>query len=52
MVRADTGWELFREWARGAGAPVAPFPEGFRTRGWRAYRRTRERLHVPYKALA
>ncbi|MFJ5832430.1 polysaccharide deacetylase family protein [Streptomyces sp. NPDC093089] len=51
MVRADTGRERFREWMRGAGAQVAPFPEGVRTRGWRAYRRTRERLHVPYRAL-
>ncbi|WP_367824559.1 polysaccharide deacetylase family protein [Streptomyces sp. LMG1-1-1.1] len=51
MVRADMGRERFREWTSGAGAPVAPFPEGVRTRGWRAYRRTRERLNVPYKAL-
>ncbi|MFE5907705.1 polysaccharide deacetylase family protein [Streptomyces wedmorensis] len=52
MVRADTDRDRFREWTRGAGAPVAPFPEGVRTKGWRAYRRTRARLHVPYEAIA
>ncbi|MEU3428562.1 polysaccharide deacetylase family protein [Streptomyces gardneri] len=52
MVRADTDRERFRQWTRGAGAPVAPFPEGVRTRGWRAYRRARERLNVPYVALS
>ncbi|MFJ8132454.1 polysaccharide deacetylase family protein [Streptomyces hydrogenans] len=51
MVRADTDRDRFRRWTAGAGAPVAPFPEGLATRGWRAYRRLRERLNVPYRAL-
>ncbi|MFC9703424.1 polysaccharide deacetylase family protein [Streptomyces sp. NPDC056943] len=52
MVRADTDRDLFRQWTIGATAPVAPFPEGPRTRGWRAYRRMRARLNVPYRALS
>ncbi|MFD3663100.1 polysaccharide deacetylase family protein [Streptomyces sp. NPDC058659] len=52
MVRADTDRERFRQWTTGAAAPVAPFPEGPRTRGWRAYRRMRARLNVPYKAVS
>ncbi|MFE0652271.1 polysaccharide deacetylase family protein [Streptomyces sp. NPDC059534] len=52
MVRADTDRDRFRQWTLGASAPVAPFPEGARTRGWRAYRRMRERLNVPYRALS
>ncbi|MFE1462163.1 polysaccharide deacetylase family protein [Streptomyces nigra] len=51
MVRADTGPERFRSWARGAGAPVAPFPERPRTRAWRAYRRLRAGVGRPYPAL-
>ncbi|NUK06434.1 polysaccharide deacetylase family protein [Streptomyces lunaelactis] len=51
MVHTDTGPELFRLWTEGAGAPVAPFPERVRTRGWRSYRRLRARLHRPYQAL-
>ncbi|WP_327319403.1 polysaccharide deacetylase family protein [Streptomyces sp. NBC_01235] len=51
MVRADTGRERFRLWTRGEGAPVAPFAEGIRTRGWRAYRRARASAGRPYRAL-
>ncbi|MFH8392110.1 polysaccharide deacetylase family protein [Streptomyces sp. NPDC018036] len=51
MVRADTGRERFALWTGGEGAPVAPFAEGARTRGWRAYRRTRARIGLPYRAL-
>ncbi|MET7455995.1 polysaccharide deacetylase family protein [Streptomyces sp. NPDC005574] len=51
MVRADTSRERFELWARGEGAPVAPFPEGLRTRGWRAYRRARALTGHPYRAL-
>ena len=29
------------EWMEGRGAPVAPFPDSFKTLGWRLYRRTR-----------
>ncbi|MFF9070335.1 polysaccharide deacetylase family protein [Streptomyces sp. NPDC014891] len=52
MVRADTDRDRFRRWTEGAAAPVAPFPEGARTRGWRAYRRMRARLNVPYRAVS
>ncbi|MFF8840432.1 polysaccharide deacetylase family protein [Streptomyces sp. NPDC015130] len=52
MVRADTDRDRFRQWTRGAAAPVAPFPEGRRTKGWRAYRRLRARLKVPYRAVS
>jgi peptidoglycan/xylan/chitin deacetylase (PgdA/CDA1 family) len=51
MVRADTGRERFTLWTRGEGAPVAPFAEGARTRGWRAYRRARAMAGRPYRAL-
>ncbi|WP_052069260.1 polysaccharide deacetylase family protein [Streptacidiphilus albus] len=47
MVMADTPPELFRSWTQGGGAPVAPFPERLRTRGWRAYRRARAAVHCP-----
>ncbi|MEV8590195.1 polysaccharide deacetylase family protein [Streptomyces sp. NPDC051180] len=52
MVRADTDRDRFLRWTRGDAAPVAPFPESARTRGWRAYRRLRARLNVPYQALS
>ncbi|MFJ3096931.1 polysaccharide deacetylase family protein [Streptomyces hydrogenans] len=52
MVRADTDRDTFRRWTTGSAAPVAPFPEGARTRGWRAYRRMRARLNVPYRAVS
>jgi len=51
MVRADTDRDRFRAWAEGTDAPVAPFPEGPRTRAWRAYRHLRARLDRPYDAL-
>lgn len=51
MVHADTGRERFRRWTEGSEARVAPFPEGFRTRGWRAYRRLRVGLNRPFQAL-
>ncbi|MFF7639458.1 polysaccharide deacetylase family protein [Streptomyces canus] len=51
MVRADTSRERFGQWTRGEGAPVAPFAEGMRTRGWRAYRRARASAGRPYRAL-
>jgi peptidoglycan/xylan/chitin deacetylase (PgdA/CDA1 family) len=51
MVRADTSREHFGQWTRGEGAPVAPFAEGMRTRGWRAYRRLRASAGRPYRAL-
>ena len=51
MVRADTGRDRFTLWTRGEGAPIAPFAEGARTRGGRAYRRSREWVGRPYKAL-
>jgi hypothetical protein len=51
MVRADTGRERFALWTSGEGAPVAPFAEGPRTRGWRAYRRARAAIGRPYRAI-
>ncbi|OXS33404.1 polysaccharide deacetylase family protein [Streptomyces sp. XY006] len=51
MVRADTSRGRFLAWAQGTGAPVAPFPEGARTRAWRGYRRLRAGLDHPYAAL-
>jgi peptidoglycan/xylan/chitin deacetylase (PgdA/CDA1 family) len=51
MVQADTGRDRFALWTGGEGAPVAPFAEGARTRGWRAYRRARAVIGVPYHAL-
>ncbi|MXM64514.1 polysaccharide deacetylase family protein [Streptomyces sp. HUCO-GS316] len=51
MVRADTGRERFVRWTGGEGAPVAPFAESLRTRGWRAYRRARAVTGRPYRAL-
>ncbi|WP_371667099.1 polysaccharide deacetylase family protein [Streptomyces sp. NBC_00289] len=51
MVRADTDRKRFELWAQGEGAPVAPFAEGLRTRGWRAYRRARAVTGHPYRAL-
>lgn len=47
MVRADTPPEQFRAWTEGAGAPVAPYPERLRTKGWRGYRRVRAALGRP-----
>ncbi|MFC8451097.1 polysaccharide deacetylase family protein [Kitasatospora sp. NPDC057223] len=47
MVRSDTPPEVFRNWTEGHGAPVAPFPERLRTRGWRAYRRLTATLGRP-----
>ncbi|GAA0688842.1 hypothetical protein GCM10010193_48700 [Kitasatospora atroaurantiaca] len=46
-VRADTSPERFQEWVQGRGAPVAPFPEPLRVKGWRAYRRIRAALARP-----
>ncbi|MFD9466632.1 polysaccharide deacetylase family protein [Streptomyces sp. NPDC060027] len=51
MVRADTGRDRFALWTSGEGAPVAPFAEGLRTRGWRAYRRARAVAGRPYRAI-
>jgi peptidoglycan/xylan/chitin deacetylase (PgdA/CDA1 family) len=51
MVRGDTSRARFGQWTRGEGAPVAPFAEGIRTRGWRAYRRLRASVGRPYRAL-
>jgi peptidoglycan/xylan/chitin deacetylase (PgdA/CDA1 family) len=51
MVRADTGGERFALWTSGEGAPVAPFAESLRTRGWRAYRRARAATGRPYRAI-
>ncbi|MFC1420354.1 polysaccharide deacetylase family protein [Streptacidiphilus cavernicola] len=47
MVRADTPAEQFQAWTEGWGAPVAPYPERLRTRGWRAYRRVSAGLGRP-----
>ena len=47
MVRADTPAEQFQAWTEGSGAPVAPYPERIRTRGWRAYRRLRAGIGRP-----
>lgn len=47
MVRRDTPRQLFRRWVEGTGAPVSPFPERLRTKGWRAYRRLRSGLGSP-----
>lgn len=51
MVRADTARDRFERWIRGEGAPVAPFADGLRTRGWRSYRRARAAVGHPYRAL-
>ncbi|MFB7243781.1 polysaccharide deacetylase [Streptomyces populi] len=51
MVRSDTGRDRFALWTGGEGAPVAPFAEGLRTRGWRAYRRARAATGRPYRAI-
>ncbi|MEU4167417.1 polysaccharide deacetylase family protein [Streptomyces sp. NPDC026665] len=51
MVRADMGRDRFALWTSGEGAPVAPFAEGLRTRGWRAYRRARAVTGLPYRAI-
>jgi peptidoglycan/xylan/chitin deacetylase (PgdA/CDA1 family) len=51
MVRADTTRDRFLAWARGAGAPVAPFPERVRTRVWRGFRRLRVGLDRPHPSL-
>lgn len=40
-VRADTPLELLSSWAVGSGAPVAPCPEPWPSKGSRAYRRAR-----------
>ncbi|MFE0422385.1 polysaccharide deacetylase family protein [Streptomyces sp. NPDC058953] len=34
-------------WLAGGGVPVAPFPEGFKTMGWRWYRRARAAVRGP-----
>ncbi|MFI5643829.1 polysaccharide deacetylase family protein [Kitasatospora sp. NPDC051705] len=47
MLRADTPAAEFRRWVQGVGAPVAPYPERMRTKGWRAYRRGRALLGRP-----
>ncbi|MEU9040149.1 MULTISPECIES: polysaccharide deacetylase family protein [unclassified Kitasatospora] len=47
MVRADTSVEVFQGWVDGGGAPVAPYPERLRTRGWRAFRRGRAAFGRP-----
>jgi peptidoglycan/xylan/chitin deacetylase (PgdA/CDA1 family) len=47
LVRADTPATTFQNWLRGRGAPTAPFPDRWSTRGWRAYRRVRARLGLP-----
>ncbi len=47
MVRADTSPEQFQRWAAGGGAPVAPYRERLRTKGWRSYRRLRAGLGRP-----
>ncbi|MFJ4974440.1 polysaccharide deacetylase family protein [Streptomyces coeruleorubidus] len=52
MVRADTTRDRFLAWVRGAGAPVAPFPERTRTRAWRGYRRLRAGIDHPYAVLS
>jgi peptidoglycan/xylan/chitin deacetylase (PgdA/CDA1 family) len=47
MLRStDTTAEL-AFWLAGLGAPVAPYPDGPKTLGWRAYRRARAMLHGP-----
>ncbi|MET7983645.1 polysaccharide deacetylase family protein [Streptomyces sp. NPDC005281] len=51
MVQADTGRDRFALWTGGEGAPVAPFAESLRTRGWRAYRRVRAVTGRPYRAI-
>ncbi|MZF90963.1 polysaccharide deacetylase family protein [Streptomyces sp. SID5643] len=51
MVRADTGRNRLGLWIRGEGAPVAPFGERLRTKGWRAYRRARAATGRPHRAL-
>lgn len=51
MVRADTPRARYLDWVRGEGAPVAPFPEGPRTRVWRGYRRLRAGIDRPYPSL-
>ncbi|MER7398133.1 polysaccharide deacetylase family protein [Streptomyces sp. NPDC000151] len=47
MVMADTPPDLFRRWAEGRGARVAPFREPLRARAWHLYRRTRATLAHP-----
>lgn len=51
MVRADIDRDRFGLWTRGDGASVTPFPEKLRTRGWRAYRRTRAAVGLPYRVI-
>jgi peptidoglycan/xylan/chitin deacetylase (PgdA/CDA1 family) len=41
MVHADTPLGTVEEWLERRGAPPPPHRESFKTRGWRAYRRTR-----------
>lgn len=41
MVAADTSPERFADWLAARDTPVATTGESWRTRGWRAYRRTR-----------
>ncbi|MEV6975227.1 polysaccharide deacetylase family protein [Kitasatospora sp. NPDC093806] len=48
-VMADTPAERFTAWANGRGAPVAPFPEHLRTKGWRTYRRLRATVGRPVR---
>ncbi|MEU9117678.1 polysaccharide deacetylase family protein [Streptomyces sp. NPDC048483] len=47
MVRADTPPELFTQWTRGTGAPVAPLPETLQTMAWRLCRQARTLLWRP-----
>jgi peptidoglycan/xylan/chitin deacetylase (PgdA/CDA1 family) len=40
-IGAATTRQQLADWLAGNGAPVAPFPESWRTKAWRAYRRIR-----------
>ncbi|WP_162467224.1 polysaccharide deacetylase family protein [Streptomyces cavernae] len=51
MVQADTDREHFGLWTQGRGAPVTPFGEAWRTRGWRSYRRLRAGAGRPYRII-
>ena len=44
MVRDGTSLATVKAWIEGEGAPIAPRRELVKTRGWRAYRRTRAAL--------
>ncbi|MQS15208.1 polysaccharide deacetylase family protein [Streptomyces kaniharaensis] len=47
MVRSDTPPQVFDDWTKGRGAPVAPFRERAATRAWRTYRRLRAAVGHP-----